>query len=98
MSLPLFLRGFVGLLLVFATTTYLITGSAWTTFTETVVVTVLVQIGYFAGVLFLVRQAARRQKREAGVAATEAAEPLLKGEQPAASVSHLPGAPSSPHS
>jgi exopolysaccharide production repressor protein len=95
MSFPLFLRGFVGLLLVFGATTYLITGSAWTTVTETVVVAVLVQIGYFAGVLFLVRQAARMQKSEAGTAATEAAQPLPKDEQQAANVSHLPSAPSS---
>jgi exopolysaccharide production repressor protein len=95
MSFPLFLRGFVGLLLVFAATTYVITGSAWTTFIETVVVAVLVQIGYFAGVLFLVRQAARMQKSEAGAAATEAAQPL--DEQAAANIRHLPGTPSSHH-
>ena len=97
MSFPLFLRGFVGLLLVFAATTYLITGSAWTTFTETLVVAVLVQVGYFAAVLFLVWRAAKMQKSDAGAAASETVQPLPKDEQAAAKVSQLPGAPSSHH-
>jgi exopolysaccharide production repressor protein len=97
MSFPLFLRGLLGLLLVFAATTYFITGSAWTTFIETVVVAVLVQIGYFAAVLFLVRRAAKVQKRRMGAVAIETMQPLPKDEKAAASVSHLPSAPSSRH-
>jgi exopolysaccharide production repressor protein len=93
MSFPLFLRGFIGLLLVFAATTYLITGSAWTTFIETVVVAVLVQIGYFAAVFFLVWRVARTRKSSSGAVATETVQPLPKDEQ----VGRLPGAPSSHH-
>ena len=97
MSFPLFLRGFVGLLLVFAATTYVITGSAWTTFIETLVVAVLVQIGYFAAVLFLVWRAAKTQKSRMGAVAIETMQTLPKDEQAAASVSHLSSAPRSRH-
>jgi exopolysaccharide production repressor protein len=54
MSLPIFVRGLIILLLIFAVFTYLIVGSAWTTFIDTVVCAVLVQLGYFAVVLFMV--------------------------------------------
>ena len=97
MSFPLFLRGFVGLLLVFGATTYLITGSAWTTFIETVVAAVLVQVGYFAAVLFLVWRAAKMQKSDAAAVASETAQALPRDEQAAAKVGQLPGAPSSHH-
>jgi exopolysaccharide production repressor protein len=54
MSFLLFLRGFVGVLIVFAVASYLITHSLWTAFAQTVICAVLIQAGYFAAVLFLV--------------------------------------------
>ena len=63
--LLLFLRGFVGVLVVFAIATYAFTQSAWTTFIQTVICAVLIQIGYFVAVLFLVwRPAAKRTGQE----------------------------------
>ena len=95
MSFTLFLRGLVVVLLVFAITTYLITGSLWTTFVQTIICAILVQVGYFAAVLFLVWRSGRRLKSEAGLLKSEA-----KEEQPAVKVgelhSRLPGAGPSP--
>jgi len=66
MPFPLFFRGLLGILLVVATSSYIISGSVWTTFVQTVIWAVLVQIGYFATVLFLVwwlaRASAKRSK------------------------------------
>jgi exopolysaccharide production repressor protein len=52
MSFLLFLRGLVGALLAFAIMTYVATGSLWTTFVQTVICAVLIQIGYFGAVIF----------------------------------------------
>jgi exopolysaccharide production repressor protein len=60
MSFLLFLRGAIGVLLVFAITTYVVTQSLWTTFIQTMICAVLLQIGYFAAVLFLVWRSAGR--------------------------------------
>ena len=57
MSLPVFLRGLIVVLIAFAIATYAITGSAWGTFIDTVICAVLVQVGYFAVVLFMVWRA-----------------------------------------
>jgi exopolysaccharide production repressor protein len=96
MSLSLFLRGLVGVLLIFAVTTYLITGSAWTTFIDTVIVAVLVQVGYFAAVMFLVWRQGAAKSSEA-TAQSEAAQGLAKDEKPAGDVGRLPGVPRSRH-
>jgi exopolysaccharide production repressor protein len=95
MSFPLFLRGFLGVLVVFALTTYLFTGSLWSTFIQTAICAVLIQIGYFAAVLFMVWRSTGTQKAEAPMG--EAAPGLSKEEQPAASVARLPGTTSSDH-
>lgn len=92
MSFVLFLRGFVGVLLVFAITTYVVTQSLWTTFIQTVICAVLVQIGYFAAVLFLVWRSAGRHKNEESAALSEAAP---KEDQPAGKIGQLPGVPRS---
>ena len=63
MSFTLFLRGLVVVLLVFAITTYLITGSLWSTFIQTVICAILVQVGYFAAVLFLVWRSDRQAEK-----------------------------------
>ncbi|MDK4719040.1 MULTISPECIES: exopolysaccharide production repressor protein [unclassified Rhizobium] len=44
----------LGTLIVFATATYFLTNSLWTTFVETIICAVLLQTGYFLGVLYLV--------------------------------------------
>jgi exopolysaccharide production repressor protein len=96
MSFSLFLRGLVGVLLVFAVTTYLITGSFWTTFIQTVICAVLVQVGYFAAVTFLVWRSGASQNSETGPQ-SEAAQGLAKDEAPAGEVGRLPGVPRSRH-
>jgi len=54
MSFLLFFRGLVVVLISFAVVTFFITHSWWTTILDTIICGVLVQIGYFAAVLFLV--------------------------------------------
>jgi exopolysaccharide production repressor protein len=56
MSLPRFLVGMLCVLVVFALTTYLATHSLWTTLFQTLVCAILIQLGYFGAVLFLVRR------------------------------------------
>jgi len=46
----------------FAVVTYFITQSLSTTFLETVLCAILLQIGYFVGVLFLVRNAEKARR------------------------------------
>lgn len=60
MSFVLFLRGFIGVLVVFAIATYAVTQSLWTTFINTVICAVIVQIGYFVAILVLVWRAPDR--------------------------------------
>jgi exopolysaccharide production repressor protein len=95
MSFPLFLRGLVGVLLVFAITTYLITGSLWTTFVQTVICAVLIQVGYFAALLFLVWRLAG--KKEGEVAKGEAVQSPSEDGPSATKVGRLPDVPSSGH-
>jgi hypothetical protein len=66
---PVFLCGLVGVVLVFANATYLITGSVQRAFLATVICAVLLQVGYFAVVLFMVwrtRPAPERSASEKG--------------------------------
>jgi exopolysaccharide production repressor protein len=56
----------IGALLVFAIVTYAMNGSFWTTVFQTVLCAVLLQVGYFVGVLFMVWKAAR-DGREADI-------------------------------
>jgi exopolysaccharide production repressor protein len=97
MSFVLFLRGLIGVLLVFAITTYVITQSLWTTFVQTLICAVLLQIGYFAAVLFLVWRSADKAKDEGSAATDEALQNLPKEDHPAGEVSQLPGVPRSGH-
>lgn len=54
-------------LIVFAVSSYLISGSAYTAFVQTLICAVLLQAGYFIGVLYLVRRERKlRQKRASG--------------------------------
>jgi exopolysaccharide production repressor protein len=97
MSLPLFLRGLIVVLIAFAVVTYLITGSAWTTFVDTVICAVLVQIGYFAVVLFMVWKAPSHPvQADRGTTKQETAQGAPGEEQAAAKVARVPGRPTSP--
>ena len=52
----------IGALGVFALVTFILTGSAWTTFWQTLVCAVLLQIGYFVAVLALVWKAGKERR------------------------------------
>lgn len=79
MSFVLFLRGLIGVLIVFAIASYAITQSLWTTLVNTVLCAILIQLGYFAAVLVMVwRSGARSNKPETQ------AESAPRSERPAA--------------
>ena len=60
----------LAVLVVFALTIYVLTGSLWTAFWQTIACAVLLQVGYFIGVLWMVWRAS--QKPGAAVAQDEA--------------------------
>ena len=93
MSFTLFLRGFILVVAVFATTTYVITGSLWTTLIQTVICAVVIQIGYFAAVLFKVW----RSRGKADAAFKDETAPD-DDEQPASKIAaRVPTKPGSDH-
>src|SRR5215470_4739928 len=96
MSLPVFLRGLVILLVAFAIATYVITGSAWTTFVDTVICAVLVQVGYFAVVLLMVWRTPAVSQPERGASRRDAGQGAPAEEQ-AAEVTSLRSTPNSRH-
>ena len=53
----------MGALIVFAVATYIINGSLYTTFIETLICAVIIQVGYFIGILVLVARE-KRHRRE----------------------------------
>jgi exopolysaccharide production repressor protein len=94
MSFLLFLRGLIAVLIVFAIASYAITQSPWTTFIQTLICAVLIQVGYFAAVLFLVWRSGAASKGGSALSRKEGAPPAgeaaSKGEAP------LPGVRRSP--
>lgn len=66
----------LGTLVVFAVATYFLTNSFWTTLIETAICAVLLQIGYFIGVLYLVWK--ERKAREALLNEAKAAAPIAE--------------------
>ncbi|MGN6468330.1 MAG: exopolysaccharide production repressor protein [Rhizobiaceae bacterium] len=96
MSFLLFLRGLIGVLLAFAIVTYLMTQSLWTTFVHTVICGVLIQIGYFVAVLFLVRRAARNSGGKLPAEEESAGPKALAREEP--SLGRSAGVPRVPRS
>lgn len=52
----------MGALLVFAIATYLLNGSLYTTFIQTLMCLVIIQIGYFVGILILVAREKRQMR------------------------------------
>lgn len=63
MSFPFFLRGMLGVLLLFAITIYYNTQSWVSTLVQTVICAVILQAGYFIAVFALVRREARNRKK-----------------------------------
>ncbi|MGK6311578.1 exopolysaccharide production repressor protein [Neorhizobium sp. DT-125] len=59
-----------GVLIVFAVAAYFMTGSAYTALIQTLICAVLLQAGYFIGVLYLVRR--EKKLREGGLPAEAA--------------------------
>lgn len=97
MSFLLFLRGLVGVLLVFAAATYLMTHSLATTLVRTVVCGLLIQVGYFAVVLFLVWRSTDRGEAKGAAEKGEAAPKLAKGEVPSGTARRLSDASRTRH-
>lgn len=46
----------LGTLVVFAVAAYVMSGSFWTALTETILCAVILQVGYFIGIVYLVRR------------------------------------------
>jgi exopolysaccharide production repressor protein len=95
MSFLLFLRGMLVALVVFAVTTYYVTQSLWTTLIQTVTCAVLLQVGYFAAVLFLVWRSGGQGDKATSAPRIEEAEAALKEEQSTTKAGQLPGVPRS---
>jgi exopolysaccharide production repressor protein len=87
MSLPRFLLGMLGVLFVFAVATYFATQSAWSTFIQTLLCAVLIQIGYFVAILFMVWRSKDQKQDEASRATVQ----NQVEEKPASKVRPLPG-------
>ena len=62
MNAPRVIVSMIAVLIVFAIGTYALNGSVSTTFWQTVLCAVLLQIGYFIGVLVLVSRVARQKR------------------------------------
>jgi exopolysaccharide production repressor protein len=99
-SFLLFLRGLVGVLVAFAIVTFLVTHSLWTTLIQTAICGILIQIGYFAVVLFLVWRSEPKEgatvDRGEDRAASKA--PLAPEKMPVARRTGVPEVPRSGHS
>lgn len=81
MSFLLFLRGLIIVLLAFAISIYLLTDSLWATFVQTLICGILIQIGYFVGVMLLVWRSVPKESLRSHTSRDESgatAEPLNK--------------------
>ncbi len=65
MYAPRVLASMLGALAVFAIVTYFLNGSLASTLLQTVICAVLMQVGYFVAVLYLVWKKAREKERQA---------------------------------
>lgn len=82
MSFVLFLRGMIGVLIVFAIASYIITQSWWATLIQTVICAVVIQVGYFAAVMFLVwRSGAKPQEKNSEASPPAARDADADGKQ-----------------
>ena len=97
MPFVLFLRGFIGVLVVFAIANYLITQSVWTTLVNTVICAVLIQLGYFVAILFVVWRSGAPGKQAEKVSRSEGTSAAAKeGKSAGKAVAPLPGVGRSP--
>lgn len=96
MSFLLFLRGLVGVLIVFAIASYAITQSLWTTILQTVICAVLIQVGYFAAVLFLVWRSGAASKGGSTLSRNEGNPTAGDAESKGGEAARLPGVHRSP--
>lgn len=87
MSLPRFLAGMISVLFVFAVSTYVATGSIGTTLVQTLICAVLLQLGYFLVVLFLVARGERKPEEQASESSDSGR--LPETESLAARIRHL---------
>lgn len=69
MFAPRVFASMIGALTVFAIVTYLLNGSLTSTLIQTLICAVLMQIGYFLAVVFLVWKKARERERQAAESA-----------------------------
>jgi exopolysaccharide production repressor protein len=82
MSFVLFLRGFIGALVVFAVVTYVVTQSLWTTLINTVICAVVIQVGYFVAILAMIRRQPAPGKAPETTHKEPAPAPAKKDQQP----------------
>jgi hypothetical protein len=75
MSLPRFLAGMFSVLIVFAISTYIATGSIGSTLVKTLICAVFLQLGYFLVVLFLVARGEPKAEREGEATETRRGDP-----------------------
>lgn len=94
MSFLLFLRGFVISLIAFAVANYAITQSLRTTVVNTVICAVLIQLGYFVAILFMVWRSGAPGKRGDGASSGETA--AAEDGKPKGEAAPLPGVGRSP--
>lgn len=94
MPFPLFFRGFVITLVVFAVASYAITHSISATIINTVICAVLVQVGYFAAVLLMVWRSGAPNKSK--IDSTGREPNLAEDGKPEGKAAPLPGVGRSP--
>lgn len=93
MTFVLFFRGMLVALLIFAVTIYLLTGSFATTLWQTIACAILLQVGYFVGVLFLVWRGVPKAR---ALTTQEESDPWEQPKDVSGDHGKLPGA-TSPH-
>lgn len=82
MSFVLFLRGFIGALVVFAVVTYVVTQSLWTTLINTAICAVVIQVGYFVAILAMIRRSPAPGKTPEPAHKESGPAPAKKDQQP----------------
>lgn len=94
MPFLLFLRGFLAVLLAFAVVTFIVTQSVWTTFVQTLICAVLLQVGYFIAVVFMVWRSGPEHGQKSEEASSASTSSVDNG-QASANVGSLPKVPRS---
>lgn len=81
MFAPRFFVSMAGALAAFAVATYYLTGSLASTVVQTLICAVLIQVGYFLAILFMVRKEARRRRTPSPIKLTAAADAATEEKQ-----------------